>query len=48
MKKSQFVYYTREALGAVSGQIAEFARQEGLEGHARSVTVRFEGKEETR
>ena len=48
VKKSQFVYYTREALGAVSGQIAEFARQEGLEGHARSVTVRFEGKEETR
>ena len=48
VKKSQFVYYTREALGAVSAQIAEFARQEGLEGHARSVTVRFEGKEETR
>lgn len=42
VKKSQFTYYTREALSAASGKIAAFARQEGLEAHARSVLVRFE------
>ena len=42
VKKTQFTYYTAEALGKVSGQIARFARQEGLEAHARSVLSRFE------
>ena len=42
MKKSQFIYYTRDALEKVAQPIAAFAREEGLEGHARSVTVRFE------
>ena len=42
MKKSQFIYYTRDALEQVAQPIAAFAREEGLEGHARSVTVRFE------
>ena len=42
VKKSQFIYYTREALEKVAQPIAAFAREEGLEGHARSVTVRFE------
>ena len=42
VKKSQFIYYTREALEQVAQPIAAFAREEGLEGHARSVTVRFE------
>ena len=41
VKKSQFTYYTGDALSAVSGKIAVFARQEGLEAHARSVLVRF-------
>ena len=45
VKKSQFTYYTREALSAASGKIAAFARQEGLEAHARSVLVRFDEKE---
>ena len=40
VKKSQFIYYTPDALAAVSGKIAAFARQEGLEGHARSALVR--------
>ena len=42
VKKSQFTYYTPQALQEVAGKIARFARQEGLEAHARSVTVRFE------
>ena len=41
IKKSQFIYYTRDALERVARPIAAFAREEGLEGHARSVTVRF-------
>ena len=40
VKKSQFTYYTREALNTVSEEIALFARQEGLTGHARSVLSR--------
>ena len=40
VKRSQFTYYTREALEKVSESIALFARQEGLEGHARSALIR--------
>ena len=42
VKKSQFTYYTRDALSKVGQKVAAFARQEGLEAHARSVTVRIE------
>ena len=42
VKKSQFTYYTDAALDAVAGQIARFARQEGLEAHARSAIIRTE------
>jgi len=42
IKKTQFIYYAPEALGNVCGDIARFARAEGLEGHARSVESRFE------
>ena len=42
VKKSQYTYFTRDALKAVSDKIARFARKEGLEGHARSVLSRFE------
>ena len=45
IKKSQFTYYTREALNSVSEDIALFARQEGLTGHARSVLSRKKAKE---
>ena len=41
VKKSQFTYFTREALEEVGQKVAYFARQEGLEAHARSVTVRI-------
>ena len=40
IKKSQYTYYTREALAAVAGDVAYFARQEGLEAHARSAMIR--------
>lgn len=42
VKKSQFTYYTKEALSKVSDRIAYFASKEGLDAHAKSVTVRFE------
>ena len=48
IKKSQFIYYTRDALEKVAQPIATFAREEGLEGHARSVTIRFEEGENAR
>ena len=40
VKKSQFIYYSSSALSAASGKIAAFARQEGLEGHARRALAR--------
>ena len=46
IKKSQFIYYTRDALAQVAQSIAAFAREEELEAHARSVTVRFEEEAE--
>ena len=42
VKKTQYTYFTPEALRAVSGDIALFARREGLEAHARSALARFE------
>ena len=43
VKKSQFSYYTADALGAVADKIAAFAEKEGLRAHGRSVTIRKEG-----
>lgn len=40
IKKSQFIYYTDEAIGAVAHDIARFAEKEGLTGHAASVLSR--------
>ena len=42
VKRTQYSYYTAGELSGVSGDIARFARQEGLEGHARSALVRFD------
>ena len=41
-KKSQYTYFTKEALSKVYKDIAEFADSEGLHGHARSARSRFE------
>jgi len=42
IKKTQFIYYTKDALGAVAEDIAVFARKEGLTAHAKSAVIRFE------
>ena len=42
VKKSQYTYYTRDALSKVAADVAYFARQEGLEAHARSALIRTE------
>lgn len=44
VKKSQYTYFTADALERVAGKVALFAEKEGLSAHARSATVRFEGK----
>ena len=42
IKKSQYTYFTKDALAKVSDKISYFANKEGLDAHARSATVRFE------
>ena len=42
VKKIQYTCFTPEALRAVSGDVALFARREGLEGHARSALARYD------
>ncbi len=42
VKKTQFIYYSAEALAAAADDVARFAMTEGLTGHARSVTIRGE------
>ncbi len=42
VKKTQYTYYTREALSRVADDVAFFAEKEGLSAHARSATIRFE------
>lgn len=43
VKKSQFTYYTAEALAKVADKVAYFAEKEGLSAHARSAVIRSEG-----
>lgn len=40
VKKTQYAYYTAEALAEVADDVATFAQKEGLTGHARSATIR--------
>ena len=44
VKKSQFTYFTRDALSKVYNKVATFAEKEGLHAHAKSATIRFEDK----
>ncbi len=44
VKKTQYTYYTKNALQKVAEEVAFFAEKEGLSAHARSATVRFEGE----
>jgi histidinol dehydrogenase len=41
IKKSSFIYYSKEALHEAKDQVAAFARSEGLGAHANSIEVRF-------
>ena len=41
VKKSQFLYYSTDALKAAKDNIVSFAKREGLNGHANSVAIRF-------
>ena len=40
VKKSQYLYYTKEALEKVADKVAYFAEKEGLQAHAESAKVR--------
>ena len=44
VKKSSFLSYTREALEQVKDQIVILAEKEGLQAHARAISIRFEEK----
>ena len=45
VKKSQYTYFTDEALHRVAADVAYFAEQEGLSGHARSALARETNEE---
>lgn len=42
VKKTQYTYFSRDALRSVAKDVALFARTEGLDAHARSVLIRTE------
>lgn len=42
IKKTQFTYYTRNALSKVAADVAKFAKAEGLTAHAKSAAIRTE------
>ncbi len=44
VKKTQYTYFTADALARVAEDVAMFAEKEGLTGHARSATIRGEKK----
>ena len=42
VKKTQFSYFSRQALCEVSQKVVRFANEEGLQAHAKSVSIRTE------
>ena len=42
IKKTQFIYYTRDALAKVAEDVAYFAEAEGLTAHAKSAVIRIQ------
>lgn len=44
LKKTQYTYYTKEALSKVAEDVAYFANKEGLTAHAKSAVIRTEEK----
>ena len=45
IKKTQFIYYSPEALAAAARDVDAFARKESLTAHARSAMIRTEGEQ---
>ena len=45
VKKTQYTYYTKEALSKVAADVAFFANKEGLTAHAKSAVIRTEKKQ---
>ena len=45
VKKTQYTYYTKEALARVAKDVAFFAEKEGLTAHAKSAVIRTEEEE---
>ena len=45
VKKTQYTYFTRDALARVGHKVAYFAEKEGLTAHARSAVVRLEDEQ---
>ncbi len=45
VKKTQYTYYTYDALRRVADDVSFFAQKEGLTAHAKSATIRIENKE---
>ncbi len=44
VKKTQYTYYTKDALAKVADKVAFFAEKEGLTAHAKSAVIRLEEK----
>ena len=42
IKKSSFIYYTEDALKKDKDKIVSFAKREGLDAHAKSISIRFQ------
>ncbi|MBE6634991.1 MAG: histidinol dehydrogenase [Ruminococcaceae bacterium] len=48
VKKTQYIYYDKNALGEVARDVEYFAKKEGLTAHARSAVIRFEDEAEAK
>ena len=46
VKKTQYTYYTKDALRRVAADVAFFAEKEGLTAHAKSAVIRLEDESE--
>jgi histidinol dehydrogenase len=44
IKKTQYAYYTKEALDEVCEKVSYFAKKEGLTAHAKSAVIRKENE----
>ena len=42
IKKTQYIYYDKDALKTVAKDVEYFAKNEGLTAHAKSAVIRFE------